>query len=465
MSLPRVPGAGSADIATGVLVAPVDDPIYRAVALARDPSVLLTAIRNAWRGSGSTLEILDACLTLVHYRPRQRARLMVQLKVEMPKRRKGSATQHLYIQVYPKLETARRRCAQVLASPLRCLGPAAFVIEEWRAMACALPNGPLLRTAKMLMRKAAFARFLAEAGLAIPGAPRSKKPRLIRYVPRHRTVFRTGQPCGSFQGRCYIKVYSRLGDMAAAENLRLAQEAASTADFEVPRLIAHVTRRRALVMAEITGRSLTEVLAAGEDAAFSAVGRALAGLHSSRIAPARTWVVGDEMTALGMAMRDMAIALPSLSATLGSFMRDIDSQQATLKFPTDRPIHANMFGDQVIVKDDGSIGIVDWDDLCLGDPLFDVGRLAAHVLFVSLRTPEGTRAAEDPIRALLSAHSSAGGPLDVRRLRWHVATALLLRAKISALRSLPKAWLLDIERSVLLVQGILADRATPGLPS
>ena len=115
MSLPRVPGAGSAGsadsagIATGVLVAPVDDPIYRAVALARDPSALVTAIRNAWRGSGSTLEILDARLTLVHYRPRQRARLMVKLKVKMPKRQKGRAIQHLYIQVYPKLETARRQ--------------------------------------------------------------------------------------------------------------------------------------------------------------------------------------------------------------------------------------------------------------------------------------------------------------------------------------------------------------------
>lgn len=465
MSLRRVLGASNEDVATGVLVPPVDDPIYRAVALARDPSLLLDAIQNAWRGSGCTLEILDARLTLVHYRPRERGRLMVELEVEMPKRRKGRAIQHLYIQVYPNLETARRRCAQVLASALRCLGPAAFVIEEWQAMACALPNGPMLRTAKMLMRKAPFARFLAEAGLAIPGAPRSKKPRLIRYVPRHRTVFRSGEPCGSFPGRCYIKVYSRMADVIAAENLRLAQRAASTADFEVPRLIAHVTRRRALVMAEIKGRSLTEVLAAGEDAAFSAVGRALAGLHSSHIAPERTWAVGAELKALEVAMSDMTVALPALSATVGSLMRDIESRQATLTFPTARPIHGNMFGDQVIIKDDGSVGIVDWDDLCLGDPLFDVGRLAAHALFVSQRTPEGTRRAEDPIRALLAAHSSAGGALDVPRLRWHVATALLLRAKISALRSLPPTWLLDIERSVLLVHGILAGRATPGLPS
>jgi len=43
---------------------------------------------------------------------------------------------------------------------------------------------------------------------------------------------------------------------------------------------------------------------------------------------------------------------------------------------------------------------------------------------------------------------ASGAAIDERRLGWHVAVALLLRAKVSALRALPGTWMADIEASI-----------------
>ncbi len=51
--------------------------------------------------------------------------------------------------------------------------------------------------------------------------------------------------------------------------------------------------------------------------------------------------------------------------------------------------------------------------------------------------------------ALLAAYEQCiGGGVAQPRLRWHVTTALLMRAKISALRPLPATWMEDIAASV-----------------
>ena len=92
---------------------------------------------------------------------------------------------------------------------------------------------------------------------------------------------------------------------------------------------------------------------------------------------------------------------------------------------------------------------MDWDDLFLGDPLYDVGRLTAHLMYVWQRAGTAKAARARRTDALLAAYEKeAGREVEQPRLRWHVATALLMRAKISALRPLPATWTTDIAASV-----------------
>lgn len=104
------------------------------------------------------------------------------------------------------------------------------------------------------------------------------------------------------------------------------------------------------------------------------------------------------------------------------------------------PIHGNLFGDQILYNTYG-IGIVDWDALSLGDPLYDVGRLIAHLIY--LAGVEGIAATKVKLcaEALIESYEeNTNQTIDRRCLNWHIATQLLLRGKISSLRKLPKRW-------------------------
>lgn len=428
--------------------------MYRAVVAARDPARLREAVASAWAAFGIEPDRLKAKLQLAHYRPRLRARMFVRVKVrrEPPKR---PATQYLYLQAYPTIEAARRRMRSVAKRPLRCIGPPVFLIEEWSSVAWALPNGPMLRTAKSLLRRPAYRRFLVEAGILDANAEPARGPRppkLIRYVPRHRAVFRQKRAVGRVATPLYIKLYAPGIDAAAARNLALAREAAGDA-FAVPPLVAHVARRRALVMGALPGRRLGDHDPSTELVAFEAAGRALAALHRSGVTTGEAWSAEREMSALRAGMDDVVSALPALRERVEALIRQLDDRAARLAFPADRIIHGNMFGDQVIV-DEGSVGIVDWDDLCMGDPLYDVGRLVASTLFTGLRSGAEPRGAA----SLLSGYELGGGGVEHDRLRWHACAALLLRAKISALRQLPDTWIEDVARSVSGAESLLARR-------
>ena len=176
----------------GELAPPTDDPVYRAVVAAGDSVLLGRVILEAWKRAGIVPEHgIAACVILAHYKPRSRARLLVRVEIARPAPKKRPRIQYLYIQAYPTSKAARQRFAQVENAPLRCVGPAVFLLEDWSSVAWALPNGPMLRTTKMMLRRPTFGRFLAEAGLRVPEGQRSPRPpKLIRYVPRHRALFR-----------------------------------------------------------------------------------------------------------------------------------------------------------------------------------------------------------------------------------------------------------------------------------
>ncbi len=149
-------------------------------------------------------------------------------------------------------------------------------------------------------------------------------------------------------------------------------------------------------------------------------------------------------------------ALPALSTEIAGLIADLAQARARLTFEASAPIHGNLFGDQILV-DSQQIGIVDWDDLTLGDPMYDVGRLIAHLIFLAHQQESGPTTLEGRLEALLDAYARTSGKRILRaRLNWHIAVALLLRAKISALRPLSAHWIDEIEMSIRLARRAFA---------
>ena len=89
--------------------------------------------------------------------------------------------------------------------------------------------------------------------------------------------------------------------------------------------------------------------------------------------------------------------------------------------------------------------------------MYDLGRLLAQATFLWLRndTPQAQR--DRCVAALLDGYAAVPRcSITPQRLTWHVATALLMRAKISGLRTWPATWADDITACVAETRRTLA---------
>lgn len=438
---------------------PREDPVYRAVMALRDPEILRDSLLSAWKREGAEPgEETRFEVVLTHYKPYARARLLVLSRIPREDRPSSFRKRYLSLQVYPTLGDAKERFEGIEKKPLKCWGPAVSLLEDHASVAWSLPNGPTLRTIRITRSGKRFRRFLIRNGLlpeSFEGRVRAVK--LVRYVPRRRATFRFRpiEECG-FPGG-YVKVYAPGRDLLPAQNLEEMGRARKSQPlgFRPPRLLVHDTVRRAVVMKRVKGRRLSDLFLDAADSLSVGVGRALAGLHASDVRPSISWSPDKEIRALRRATEDLVRALPALEDRVASVVEALETWRGRLAFPDGRPIHANLFGDQILVTRSGRIGIVDWDDLSLGDPLYDVGRLVAHLLYLAQRHAPRATAASAFLGGMLRAYRGEGMPVDLERLTWHVGVALLMRAKISALRQLPDGWIGDVVSSLELAEGCL----------
>ncbi len=435
---------------------PGGDPVYGAIAALRGPGVLQVEIERAWsRFDRSAGHLAHVAILQTHYKPYARGRLLCEVVLTSNEYRSTPIRQFLFLQVYSTSDAASgRMAASNRKRRLRCAGPPVFLMEAWNALAWSLPNGPRLRPARVCFSRKKFCRLLSKLGLGSkPFSPRT--PELVRYVPRRRALFRY-QPTDTSIPTMYIKVYSQGHDAVAAANLRQLAEIAKNLRFRVPALLAYAPRRRAVFLEELPGTQLTRVLVAPDPALFTALGYAVAGLHASKLEPGRAWSPQAEISKLRSAMLDIETALPAISPALAMLLDRIEEKRPHLGSEDRTPIHGNLFGDQILIGPDRQIGIVDWDDLRMGDPLHDVGRLIAHVIFVSRQVGGEPGDLAASMQAFLQAYEEATGQALAReRLRWHVAVSLLERAKISALRPLSASWIDEVKNSVIDANGVL----------
>lgn len=426
-------------------VALEQDAVYRSIALYRRPGELQRALAEALNGPVP----LHAKLTHTYYNPFSRARLVAE--VTMPGEREP---QLLSLKIFSTKDRAAAVYARAVAKQAPSTsGPAVMRLRDGHTVVWWLPNGQNLKKIAVCFDQARFRRFIAKQNLSIR-EDEASLPRLLRYVPRRRAVFRWHS---AIHGRVYFKFYA-LKRPSSAENLRKLNEIGPALGLRVPRMLAHDKECNVVTMDEVPGIPLTELLPVAGPRDLHRVGVALARLHSAPLEPDIVWTVESEVEVLRSAANELAEALPESAPALLSLcgrlalIRPAPSAQV--------PIHANLFGDQILVGN-AAIGIVDWDDLALGDPLFDTGRLAAHLIYMALCGSIPAQTATAHIEALLEGYAQVRGTPDPQTLRWHAAVALLLRAKISALRPLASEWGARVDDSIEAAQHVLEGRWLP----
>jgi len=421
----------------------VQDPVFQIVQQIRTPQAVEEVLSQAWSNwSGDRHCSVKVTSGLTNYKPYERARVMAEATIVSTGDNNSSVTLNLFFHVFAKAEMA---CQELESSSytqnfLPCQGPPVFFIPDWRTVVWTLPNAPNLRELEQLLHPEKFCQLLVPPDQIRSSVEHYPTPKLLRYVPLKRAILSWENP------HTHRHYFTKLLNATDAERVvRNFQQIDAVCvndelGFTVPQFVSYNPAVRALLMTEVSGTQFTEIMSRVMPESFSLVGRSLARLHNCKLHPKTVWTPSKELAILHRHMKGFKLALPHLAAQLDGVISRLEDLSGRLAFIEDRPIHGNLFGDQILYSPNG-IGIVDWDALSVGDPLYDLGRLIAHLLYVAGREKISPPDVNACVEALLEAYERATNrSLDRSCLVWHIATQLLLRGKISSLRKLARGW-------------------------
>lgn len=414
-----------------------DDAIFQIIQKTRNREILEEAISKAWNQWSAWVSLVNIESHLTHYRPFKGGRVM--LKACAIQKDTGEFLREIdvFLQIYPDNNAAERRVAKARS---RHYVPPPLFIPELQAVLWTLPNIPGLRKLKMLMKHGNFRQiFLPEAEKG-PGELCESPPKLYRLVPRKRAILTWEHP--QTHNRYFVKLFNKTDASRVAENhlhiMHISKQ--DKLNFIVPEILSYNASCRTLFMTEVPGETFTEEMQKAVPESFVRVGRSLGRLHASQARPEGQQNLGDEVDALFTHMGEVKRVLPQIGVQLESVSDILADAFQHLPPHEKMPIHGNLFGDQILYGED-DIGIVDWDAFCYGDPVSDVGRLIAHLLFLAGTDDLDHGAVKSCVDSLLQAYEDeVGTSVNQKWLNWHVTAQLLMRGKISALRKLPEDW-------------------------
>jgi len=255
----------------------------------------------------------------------------------------------------------------------------------------------------------------------------------------------TGGGEGAFTGgsegplsRLVLKILAKEEWGRAHANYSLIESAGERGElqFSVPELMVADPSRNALVLREPRGRSLTSYLDEPFREPFAKVGHALASLHNAAIEPALALREQVVLDAAIRATQRIVRALPSMEVAMASIIERIMTMVPRFAIDEMVPLHGSFDGDAVVI-DGASVGIREWDHLMSGHPHHDLAGLGAHVIDESFAGYVPMGVTRSCVRALVESYSEATGrPVPRGVFGWHLAVALIVRARSKSLRHL-----------------------------
>jgi Phosphotransferase enzyme family len=251
---------------------------------------------------------------------------------------------------------------------------------------------------------------------------------VVRYIPHRRCVLRVGRG----EATRFVRVYcdDRAGRVHAASTLAYDAARRGELAFDVPRPYGFDARLRTLWQGELPGRMVIgDLLGPDARAVAHRVGGAVASLPLTRLRPGRRLDREAVRTADERRAARLAEHVPSLADDLSALLARLETLHAAAPVLPPRPVHGDLHAEQCLAEGE-RIGIVDLDDLALGDPERDVAG------FLTNLEAEGEGAV--PMRqvgeAFVAGYESVAGPLRPTLISAYRAQRCLSRA-LKAARS------------------------------
>lgn len=320
--------------------------------------------------------------------------------------------------------------ADASASPTAAL-PGQVYLSQPSALAWLFPYDPRLPGLSRLQDHAFLAEYLpgllTEAGLTNAARIESIAMEVLHYLPETSCMLRyrlniATRAGGTNELRLYGKIYSDASGARVHDQMRqLAGQLATLA-----RPLRYDAALNTLWQSHVGGVPV-EWPALSDPARVAGVARAVADFHGCRLDSSERF----DATSIAEQLRATVKAAKRFApAHLERVTHLVERLLATREQPTWpvarlTPVHRDLkLGN--LLADDATVRLIDLDCVCLGDPLSDVGGLAASLGLNGLREGADAEAIHAAIARLWSDYAQhAGVTIEAKQAAWYTGAALL----------------------------------------
>jgi aminoglycoside phosphotransferase len=427
---------------------------------ARRMRAVLQAELGAFDGSDGLL-IEDCAVVHTRYRTsadqRRKGKPFLSVCYQLGVRdgtRARRGVQFVHVRAYAGGDSGRR-FRQAQAAP-RCRpafgGAAVAHLRRLDAVAWVFPNDPRLPHLREVVDPDLVRRHLPYDRLPA-GAERARvEVGIVRYKPEVRCITRYRLVGANQTLTLFGKTFAHEGAGEIARRMAIvADRLGDDPDaFVVPAPLGWSDSVRTVWQLGLPGTPLHDVLdETNEPALAGAAARGLARLHGVEIDGLPRTALADRLRATREDTAEVAAAFPRLRARLEAVISRLERQARSLPPGPEGLVHGDFLLKQLVV-DGGRLGVFDFDNFSIGDPIQDLANCIADLQHQGL-APRRVRAI---VAAFLSAYrADAGWDGPVERLRWHLALQLLYDAHyLHKRRHLTPGFEAELERVVALAE-------------
>lgn len=249
------------------------------------------------------------------------------------------------------------------------------------------------------------------------------------------------------------------GDLSQAERLNATMQAlwaifADDPNIGVPRPLGCLPELSMFVYVPAQGQFLNEVISTERAArAMELAGMWLGRLHRHRLPLERRFHIVNELVNVQAWASLVGQRYPEEAAGAGQIAAYLRERAAALSFDTETPIHKDFHYGHIVVGD--RLKIIDFDEMRLGDPNFDLAHFCANLHLLAYRTSTMPFSFSALQRAFLGAYAAeAGWEADERFVYFYAYTCLKIAKQLCTLRGLrPRPEGEEQRRQVALMVG------------
>jgi aminoglycoside phosphotransferase (APT) family kinase protein len=259
-----------------------------------------------------------------------------------------------------------------------------------------------------------------------------------RHAPARRCVLKTSIPKRSSGGEgsvlhLSVKIYtSDVGARAQEAMQEIRRHGFEHDPYRIPRTLGYDAASAILVSEWVEGCSIRGLLESGRDvcAAVDEAANWLRSLHASGYAGGRVYTWERQVETL----ETWGTRVSQCNAPIG---RDFESLLRTIAVclrsrgrTTWGPTHRDFSPEHVFIGE-GSTTVLDFDEFCQYDPLFDVAHFIVHLRLAALRLHGNMGRFDDLAKRFLAAYSLGGNVPAEEHLSLYQAVSYLKHAFVA----------------------------------